>query len=234
MSKEPQILILGIGNLLWADEGFGVRAVEEFHRQYEMPSNITCLDGGTQGIYLVQHVRDADVLIVFDAVDYGLSPGTMKRVEGAEVPQFMGCKKVSLHQTGFQEVLAMAEMMDDAPDKLLLIGVQPVELDDFGGGLRDEVKEQIVPAIQVAVEYLSDLGLPVIRRKTPLPPESTIACPVLLTRLYEAERPSEELACRSGDERLLADKNWRAPADHDGELEQMLSGKSIKVPVGPN
>jgi len=119
---KQNVLILGIGNLLWADEGFGVRAVEEFHRQYETPDNVTLMDGGTQGIYLVQHVRDADVLIVFDAVDYGLEPGTIKRVEDEEVPQFMGCKKVSLHQTGFQEVLAMAEMMDDAPEKLLLIG----------------------------------------------------------------------------------------------------------------
>lgn len=222
MVAEKNVLILGIGNLLWADEGFGVRAVEEFHRQYETPDNVTCLDGGTQGIYLVQQVRDADVLVVFDAVDYGLPPGTMKRVEGDEVPKFMGCKKVSLHQTGFQEVLAMAEMMDDYPEKLLLIGVQPVELDDFGGGLRDEVKDRVDPAIQMAVEYLDDLGIKTTKRETPLHPESTIACSVMLTEHYESERPSEEEACRSGDERLLSDKNWRAPADHDGELQALL------------
>lgn len=234
MEAKQNVLILGIGNLLWADEGFGVRAVEEFHRQYETPDNVTLMDGGTQGIYLVQHVRDADILIVFDAVDYGLPPGTIKRVEDDEVPQFMGCKKVSLHQTGFQEVLAMADMMDDAPEKLLLIGVQPVELDDFGGSLRDKVKEQINPAIQMVVDYLAEIGIPVTKREASLPAESTIACPVMLTQPYEAERPSEELACRSGDERLLVDKNWQAPADHDGDLEDMLAGKSIKIPVGPN
>lgn len=223
MVAKQNILILGIGNLLWADEGFGVRAVEEFHRQYDTPDNVVLLDGGTQGIYLVQHVRDADILIVFDAVDYGLPPGTMKRVEDDEVPKFMGCKKVSLHQTGFQEVLAMADMMDDAPDKLLLIGVQPVELDDFGGGLRDEVKAQIDPSIEMVVEYLSDIGVSVSRRKIPLPQETTIACSVMLTSPYETERPSEELACRSGDERLLVDKNWQAPEDHDGELDEILT-----------
>ncbi len=68
----PNILILGIGNLLWADEGFGVRAVEYMHRHYAFPDNVRLIDGGTQGIYLVQNVREADVLIVFDAVDYGL------------------------------------------------------------------------------------------------------------------------------------------------------------------
>jgi hydrogenase maturation protease len=45
----PKILVLGIGNILWADEGFGVRAVEQFHARYRLPENVSLLDGGTQG-----------------------------------------------------------------------------------------------------------------------------------------------------------------------------------------
>jgi len=225
MSEQLNVLILGIGNLLWADEGFGVRAVEEFHRQYETPDNLTLMDGGTQGIYLVQHVRDADVLIVFDAVDYALPPGTMKLVEGDEVPKFMGAKKISLHQTGFQEVLAMAEMMNDAPDHLLLIGVQPVELDDFGGSLRPEIKAQVDPAIELALGYLSRFGITAQKRETPLPQDSTIACPIMTTEHYENERPSDALACRSGDERLIRDENWQAPSDFEGEMDALLSDR---------
>ena len=56
-SRGTTVLILGIGNLLWADEGFGVRAVEELHRAYEFDDDVRVMDGGTQGIYLVQHVR---------------------------------------------------------------------------------------------------------------------------------------------------------------------------------
>jgi hydrogenase maturation protease len=75
---KPRILVLGIGNILWADEGFGVRAVEEFDRLWRAPDNVFVLDGGTQGLYLVQFVAEADHLIVFDAVDYGLAPGTTR------------------------------------------------------------------------------------------------------------------------------------------------------------
>src|SRR5690242_18738397 len=57
----PNVLILGIGNLLWADEGFGVRAVEALHRDFAFPDHVRLLDGGTQGIYLIQLVREADV-----------------------------------------------------------------------------------------------------------------------------------------------------------------------------
>lgn len=223
--KAKNVLILGIGNLLWADEGFGVRAVDEMHRHYEFPENVQLLDGGTQGIYLVQYIRDADTVIVFDAVDYNLPPGTMKRVEGDEVPKFLGAKKISLHQTGFQEVLAMADMMDDAPEHLLLIGVQPVELDDFGGSLRPEVKDKIFPAIDIALEYLNAMDIYPTKRKQPLPEAATLACSVMLPSTYEGGRPSEEEACRSGDERLISDEHWQAPSDFDREMEEVLESQ---------
>ena len=40
-SQRDRILVLGIGNILWADEGFGVRTVEEFHRRYAVPDNVS-------------------------------------------------------------------------------------------------------------------------------------------------------------------------------------------------
>ena len=221
----PEVLILGIGNLLWADEGFGVRAVEHMHRNWQMPDNVRMLDGGTQGIYLVQEIRDADVLVVFDAVDYNLPPGTLKRVEGDEVPSFMGVKKVSLHQTGFQEVLAMAEMMGDPPSHQLLIGVQPVELDDFGGSLRPVVKAQIEPAIALALEYLAGFGIMGQRRDQPLPPEQGIGSLEMLIHHYEGERPDEAAAFRQGDDRVIGSPGWQAPKDFDAELAALVSAQ---------
>jgi hydrogenase maturation protease len=200
----PKVLVLGIGNLLWADEGFGVRAVEALHRGYVFPENVTLMDGGTQGIYLIEHVRKADILVVFDAVDYGLDPGTMKLIEDGEVPKFLGAKKMSLHQTGFQEVLAMAEMLGDLPQHLYLIGVQPVELEDYGGSLRDDVKVQIAPAIEAALAYLARFGMSHEKRAVPLSDDATLSSPEFALGLYEGERPSEAEACRFGDARVLA------------------------------
>jgi hydrogenase maturation protease len=48
MSSLPNVLILGIGNLLWADEGFGVRALEALQRHYRFPENVRLMDGGTR------------------------------------------------------------------------------------------------------------------------------------------------------------------------------------------
>jgi hydrogenase maturation protease len=206
MKTEKNILILGIGNILWADEGFGVRAVERLDRQYCFPANVTLMDGGTQGLYLVQYVQQADVLVVFDAIDYGLPPGTMKIIHDEDVPRFMGVKKMSLHQTGFQEVLSSAELLGNYPEHLLLVGVQPVELEDYGGSLRPAVKDCIDPAIAIVLDYLRDFGISAKPRSDNSTEPQQLSSSPLGMDIYEQQRPSEQEACRIGDDRFLAER----------------------------
>jgi len=152
-------LVLGIGNILWGDEGFGVRAAEAFHRRFVTPKNVTVLDGGTQGLYLVHFVAEAERLLVFDAIDYGLQPGALKIVRDAEVPKFTGSKKMSLHQTGFQEVLSVADLLGRYPQKLALIGCQPLDLENWGGPLTAPVCAALEPALTAAARVLRDWGV---------------------------------------------------------------------------
>lgn len=194
-----EVLVLGIGNLLWADEGFGVRCVEQLAAEWELPPGITVMDGGTQGLYLLPYVQAARRLIVFDAIDYGLEPGTMKRVEGDEVPRFMGAKKMSLHQTGFQEVISAADLTGQLPESLLLIGVQPEELEDYGGSLRPAVKARLGDAVAMAISQLRAWGFEPRQRRT-----SNVGADALAMAAYETGRPSAEIACRFGDERFIA------------------------------
>jgi hydrogenase maturation protease len=206
INNMKQTLILGIGNILWADEGFGVRTVEHLNEHYQFDDNVTLMDGGTQGIYLVQYVEEADVLVVFDAIDYGLEPGEMKLIEGDEVPKYMGAKKMSLHQTGFQEVLMMADMLERYPSHLLLVGVQPVELEDFGGSLREKTRLQIEPAIEAALNWLKQFDIYATKRAVPIAPELSLSGHEVSMENYENNRPSAELASRIGDDRVIHSK----------------------------
>jgi hydrogenase maturation protease len=196
-----QILVLGIGNILWADEGFGVRTVERLAADWRFPDNVTLMDGGTQGLYLLPHLEAADALIVVDAIDYGLPPGTRRVFHGDDVPAFLGAKKMSLHQTGFQEVLASAMFLGRCPQKLILVGVQPECLEDYGGGLTDTVAAQVTPTIDVILNLLCDeFGV----EGTPVEAAADIAAPAIARDAYEGGRPSAEDACRIGDPRILA------------------------------
>lgn len=194
------VLIMGIGNVLWADEGFGVRCIEHLAQNWALPDDVKLLDGGTQGLYLLPFLEEASTLIVFDAIDYGLEPGTLKIVEGDDVPRFMGAKKMSLHQTGFQDVIATAQLMGYCPQQLLLIGCQPEELEDYGGGLRDVVSRQIEPAVHVALTRLAQMGIVAKPGRTQ---SNLLADPSIMQHAYETGRPSEEEACRTGDNRFF-------------------------------
>lgn len=166
--------------------------------------HVELVDGGTQGLYLLPNVQSATRLLIFDAIDYGLTPGTLKLIEDDEVPKFMGAKKMSLHQTGFQEVLCLAQLTGQYPQRVLLIGCQPEELDDYGGSLRPIVKQTLATALAHGLERLSAWGAAPQRRTHALSEDESLGGSAILTLdRYESERPSAAQACRLGDDRFI-------------------------------
>lgn len=211
MAQDERILVLGIGNILWADEGFGVRTVERLAEEWSFPPTVTLMDGGTQGLYLLPYLETADALIVVDAIDYGLPPGTRRVFLDADVPAFLGAKKMSLHQTGFQEVLASAMLLGRCPNKLVLVGVQPECLEDYGGGLTAIVAAQVGPTAETVRGILRDMfGIAGTRRTGETAP--AIAAAAVTRQAYETGRPSAEEACRIGDARVLGALSAAQPA----------------------
>jgi hydrogenase maturation protease len=220
--RQPETLVvLGIGNVLWADEGFGVRCVEALQQRWSFDEldggpEVQLVDGGTQGLVLIRHVQEATRLLIFDAVDYGLPPGTLKLVENEDVPRFLGAKKMSLHQTGFQEVLALALLTGDYPEQVLLVGCQPEQLDDYGGSLRPCVKLALEDAVALGVDTLRRWGAAPRPRLAPPGADEAVTVPTLALGAYESGRPDAARACRVGDERFLP---RAAPASRSNATE---------------
>ena len=202
MRHRCEALVLGIGNVLWADEGFGVRAVEALNAAYAFPETVALRDGGTQGLYLYHVVASARRVLVFDAIDFNLPPGTLAVRRDGEVPA-CGAAKMSPHQTGFNDILALAQLRGEAPEAITLVGVQPEELADLGGSLRDVVRARIGDAVKVAVAELAAWGFVGRPRVEDNVAESLNSDALALAR-YEGGRPSAEEACREGDPRVLA------------------------------
>ena len=200
---DESICVLGIGNVLWADEGFGVRCIEALQQRYEFAPHVQLIDGGTQGLYLVQHVQQAGRLLIFDAIDYGLAPGELKLVRNEDVPRFMGAKKMSLHQTGFQEVLMLALLTQQYPAEVLLVGCQPEQIDDYGGSLRPAVKLALEDALALGLQTLRAWGAEPRARRQPLSDTEAVTFTPLGLDRYEEGRPGEDRACRIGDARFL-------------------------------
>jgi hydrogenase maturation protease len=197
-----RIKVLGVGNLLWADEGFGVRCVEALARAWEFPPDVEVLDGGTLGLALIPLLQDATHVLLFDAVDHGAAPGALLLARDDEIPRFMTRGKMSLHQAGMNDVLATLEMLGHRPAAFSLVGIQPVELADYGGSLTPKVREQLHRALDLGLAELAAWGV------EPQPRSCAEGGPLVSQAIglsrYEDERPGEDVAYRKGDGRFLA------------------------------
>jgi hydrogenase maturation protease len=73
-------------------------------------------------------VEESSSLLILDAVDCGSPPGTVIELEGDSIPRFSGIK-LSEHQVTLQEVLGLAQIRGRLPDRMMLIGMQPADLE---------------------------------------------------------------------------------------------------------
>ncbi len=203
MNNTPQneVLVLGIGNILYADEGFGPRAVEHFHRTYSPREGVVVMDGGTLGNYLMNDIMNAKRLLVLDCVDFKREPGYMAVLRGDEVKAWQSTK-ISPHQTGINDLLFNAMLMGYEPELLTVVGIQPENMEDYGGGLTETLASKVDTAVLWAAEELARWGFAVEKR-----PEGDKVEPLMAECVQEdryiAERPSAEEACRDGDERFM-------------------------------
>ena len=158
-----ETLVLGLGNILLGDEGLGVRVVERLLEQYEFPEGVRVMDGGTLGLDLLPYVEEASRLLVIDAVQAGKPPGTLVRLEGHEVPVFLDASKVSPHQEGLQDLLAVAMLKGYLPEEVVFWGAQ-IESLGVGLELSEAVAAQVDGLGGKVLEELARWGVEVTRK----------------------------------------------------------------------
>ena len=155
--KQKQIIILGVGNLLFTDEGVGVRVAEALQDRYEFPENVKVVDGGTLGMNLLGLISDTDHLIVVDAVRNNNEPGTLYRLAGEEIPKRIRAKN-SLHQVDLLEALTCCQALDKVPEAVI-IGVEPEDITTLGIELTPTVNARVEDLVNRVLEELTRLGV---------------------------------------------------------------------------
>lgn len=120
-------LVLGVGNILLADEGAGVHAMHYLEDTHEFPET-SFLDGGTLSFTLAADIADADNLIVFDAAQLEDEPGAVRVFEDEEMDEFLRSGRRSVHEVGFADLMDIARLEGTLPKHYALIGIQPEQL----------------------------------------------------------------------------------------------------------
>lgn len=150
-STKAPILVLGIGNILLRDEGVGVHAVRAMSNT-RLPDGVELLDGGTAGADLLDSISDRDALIVVDALDADVPPGTILRLQ----PQDLAAdpsQSISLHELGLAETLRMASHLNCSPRHVTIIAVKPKDI-RCGLELSSQMKRWIPRIIEAVLREI--------------------------------------------------------------------------------
>ncbi|MCP4682056.1 MAG: HyaD/HybD family hydrogenase maturation endopeptidase [Desulfobacterales bacterium] len=151
-----QIMVLGVGNLLFSDEGFGVHVVKALQERYDFAENVSVVDGGVLGMNLLGVISEADHLIVVDVIRNGGKPGDIYRLGGTVIPERVRAKN-SLHQVDFLETLTMCQALDKVPETVIL-GVEPEDIETLHVELTSTIQAKMDEIIAMVLVELNNLG----------------------------------------------------------------------------
>lgn len=149
-----KINVVGLGNILFGDEGFGVEAMRALEASGTYPESVTFVDGGTQGIYLLDYFESCDALLVFDSIIPREFEPKVYLYRNDELPAFIH-RKMSSHQMGLSELLSVGKLHGRVPREIVLIGAPPDNL-DLGGGLSELMKRHLEEAVRMGKLVLDE------------------------------------------------------------------------------
>lgn len=188
--EATDTLVLGLGNILCGDEGIGCRVAEYLYQDRVFPESVRIADGGTMGQELLEPVMLADNLLIIDCADFGQKPAQALLRENSGVPIWLGVNKMSPHQGGFAEVLALAQLKGRLPEKITLLAIQPQSL-VFGEKLSPMLRQRLPEYAAMAREVLESWGIASEKRTKP---EFLSDTPVALQN-YEPDFPMSCAGC---------------------------------------
>ncbi|MDR2957479.1 MAG: hydrogenase maturation protease [Coriobacteriales bacterium] len=161
MSDQPQILILCIGNSLLLDEGFGPWIANELLLRYVFPAEVTILDRGVMGMAILADLRQADEVLIIDALDNtGQAPGTIMEFR----PEDLAAQQIfhGAHDISMIDVIRAASLVGINPSFTCYgVQVKEISLAEYQIGLTPEVLAAVPLMIDIIIAWLDQRGVAV-------------------------------------------------------------------------
>lgn len=155
-ARSGRTLVLGVGNVLMGDDGLGPAVLARLLQEWRLPPEVSCLDGATGGLALLPEIEDAERVLLIDAIDVGAAPGSDVVLERGEFPRYCG-PRLSPHEVGLTDVLALARLRGTLPRQAAAIGLQPGAI-SASPGLSEAVAARLPDLVGHVVERLVAWG----------------------------------------------------------------------------
>jgi len=149
---NTRVAVVGVGNILLKDEGIGIHVVRALREVIGNRTDVELIDGGTSPDALLG-LEAVPRLILVDATRGGGPPGSIYRFHPSDI-SVESQSITSLHQIGLLDSLKMMQLGGSQPDDIIIIGVEPKEI-DWGMELSPELMQKLP---QIVREVMKDVA----------------------------------------------------------------------------
>ena len=158
MSSNSEVVVLGLGNILMEDEGIGVHAANHLEAHYDFQPEIEIVDGGTSGLDLLTFFGPEKTILIIDAVNFDMEPGTVAKLEDDAILAQLD-PKISLHHLGLSDLISVAELTDRKAKRMTLLGIQPKSMENLDLEMTPTIKGVFEKVIENALLILKEWGI---------------------------------------------------------------------------
>jgi hydrogenase maturation protease len=149
--RSLRIAVVGLGNLMRTDDAVGMLALRRLEQDFQPPEGVMLIEGGTLGLDLLHPLAGVTHLLALDAIDAGETPGTVLRYAGEAIADMPASK--SVHLLGFSDLIGAMRLTGDAPDEIVVLGVQPERI-AWGTELTPTVHAALGKLLNAAMEQV--------------------------------------------------------------------------------
>lgn len=152
-------IVIGVGNLLFKDEGVGILAAKYLEENYEFEGDIEIIDGGTLGFKLMTYFQEYDNVIILDTVSIEDKAGDIFRLP-SDVLLGLGQYRKTAHEVEIVEMLEICSVLDKHAE-VTIIGIIPEDIVSVQIGLTKTIEEKFIGLINQAIIDVENLGIKV-------------------------------------------------------------------------
>lgn len=150
-------IVVGVGNVLFKDEGVGIYASKFLQENYEFDESLEIIDGGTLGFKLMTYFQEYDNVIILDTVSVEDEPGSIYRLP-SDVLLGMGQYRKTAHEVEIVEMLEICSVLDKHA-AVTIIGIIPKDIESVEIGLTPKLEEKFDDFISQALKEIEKIGL---------------------------------------------------------------------------
>ena len=160
MSEEGGAVVIGVGNILFKDEGVGIYAARYLQENFDFTPELEIIDGGTLGFKLMNYYQSYDYVIILDTLSVKDEPGSVYNLP-SDVLMGLGSYRQTAHEVEVVEMLEICSLLERMAE-VCVIGVVPDDIENVDISLTPKICESFGALVDETVRQLERYGISAI------------------------------------------------------------------------